>query len=289
MEVTVIRGCSSAPHARAAMLLGALACSMLVVALATGSPALAAPSGRELLDEAKRLNDTSRAWNDSSQRLAIVIHDADGRERKREMVIKTRRDHDAGDKSLSVFLEPPEVRGTAFLQVTHAGRDAEQWIYFPEGQRVRQIGGSSKDDSFMGSNFSYRDLELMTELVNWTADDADAKVLAVTDQDGMQVHSIELVPHKEDVGYKRFVLLLSTPDHVQRGIEFYSDGSEPKKVLRLTKIETIDGIPTPLQLEMKTPSGGYTVVDVSDVRYNQNIDANVFTKRTLERALETVQ
>ena len=76
-----------------------------------------------------------------------------------KLVMRTRRGEDREDKTVVVFNGPPAVRGTAFLQFDHRDRDAEQWLYLPELRRVRKITSSSKNDKFMGTDFSYRDLE----------------------------------------------------------------------------------------------------------------------------------
>src|SRR5262249_34681938 len=133
-------------------------------------------SARVLLNEAKHLNDTTRAWNDRSQTLKIKITDSRGNERYREMLMRTSRSEPGDEKTLSVFLAPPEVRGTSFLQFTHPDRDAQQWFYLPAAQRVRQITAQAKSESFMGTDFSYRDLELLTDILEWTEEEVSSSL-----------------------------------------------------------------------------------------------------------------
>jgi Outer membrane lipoprotein-sorting protein len=245
-----------------------------------------AATAREMLDETKRLNDTSRSWADRSQHLAILVVDPGGKERHRDILVKTQRGIGGEDKSLALVLGPADVRGTAFLQFAHRDRDAEQWLYLPEFQRVRQITPRAKDESFMGTDFSYRDLELITDAVEWTEDEAKSTLLKTESSSDGQINAIELLPQKKEIGYRRLVVLLSTPDHVVRGIEFYAEAEQPKKVLHMDGIGPIDGVPTPSHLEMSCASGGRTSVDVSDVRYNQKFSDDVFTKHTLEQGVD---
>jgi hypothetical protein len=258
-----------------------------MVAVAAGPAAFAAgETARQLLDQARALNDGPRYWKDREQKLALRIFDARGGERRRDLVMKTLRGKGGEDRTLTVFVEPGEVRGTSFLQFAHKDRDAEQWLYLPELKRVRQITTRAKDQSFMGTDFSYRDLELLTDVLEWSEEDARSTLVREEQLDGVDVAVIELVPLRKDVGYQRIVVGLSRPDLVIRRMEFYADGdSSPKKVLRLDGIETIGVVPTSRRLEMQQPSAGTrTTVDVSEVRYDQGLPEDLFTQRALERA-----
>jgi outer membrane lipoprotein-sorting protein len=244
-------------------------------------------TARQLLDEVKQLNATTRAWTDLTRRMKIVIHDRRGGERNRDLLMRTRRGEGGEDKTLVVFQEPPEIRGTSLLQFDHQDRDAEQWLYLPELGRVRTISAQSKDESFMGTDFSYRDLELLTDVTEWTEEEARSSSKGEASVDGQAVYLIELVPVVKDVGYSRIVVSLAKEDLTLRRMEFYGEGAEPAKVLELGRIEKVDGIPTARSLVMRqTSEGTHTVVDVSEVRYNQDLADKLFTKRALERGLD---
>lgn len=273
----------------AALLLAACVAPMSVAVpvLAGEGEAKESHTARQLLDEVKQLNDTTRAWSDLTRRMKIVIYDRRGGERNRDLVMRTRRGDDGDDKTLVVFQEPAEIRGTALLQFDHQDRDAEQWLYLPELGRVRAISASSKDESFMGTDFSYRDLELLTDVTEWTEEEARSKLDGAEEIDGVATDVIEIVPVAKDVGYSRIVVALARTDQTIRRMRFYGDGADPEKVLELEKIETIDGIPTARSLVMRQPSEGtHTTVDVSDVKYNQKLDEKYFTKRALERGFD---
>lgn len=252
------------------------------------SPPDAAPTvgrARAMLDEANRLDDTTRAWKDRTQRLKLRIVDGRGSERNRELVMKTLRRPGGEDKSLVVFYAPAEVRGTSFLQFAHRDRDAEQWLYLPALGRVRQISAQSKNDSFMGTDFSYRDLELLTDVLEWSEEEAPATVVGNETIDGLQATLIELEPRAKDVGYQRIRLLMSEPDLLIHRMEFYgSSGATPKKTLRLASFQDVQGIPTAHTLEMTQPAAGSTTfVEVSGVRYDSGLGEDDFTTRALER------
>lgn len=266
---------------------GAVAVLALAACLGGVVRAEEARSARQILDAVKHLNDTTRAWTDLTRRMHIVIHDRRGGERNRDLLIRTRRGAEGEDKTLVVFQEPPEIRGTSLLQFDHQDRDAEQWLYLPELGRVRTISAQSKDESFMGTDFSYRDLELLTDVTEWTEEEARSSSKGDGEIDGQAVHLIELVPIVKDVGYSRIVVALAKEELTLRRMEFYGEGAKPEKVLELGRIEKIDEIPTARSLVMRQEGEGtHTVVDVSEVHYNQDLADKLFTKRALERGLE---
>jgi len=276
-------------HARYLLILCAIM-TLNGASLAVDSPPAAQPA-RAILDHAKYLNDTTRKWTDRTQSLNIKIFDSRGNVRNRMMTMRTQRRVGGEDKTLSVFLSPAEVRGTSFLQFAHRDRDAEQWLFLPALQRVRQISAQSKTESFMGTDFSYRDLELLTDVLEWNEEEATSVLSGSDVIEGTDVSLIELTPHKKDVGYTRIVLALTKQDFVIRRMEFYSaNTSTPQKVLNMDKIEVVDSIPTPRSLEMKqTVQGSHTTVDVAEVRYNQNLRDDLFTQRTLEQGTESLE
>ena len=249
------------------------------------APSAKAPNeARTLLDAVNKLDDTTRNWTDRTQRMKLHIVDGRGIERNREMIMRTLKRPNGEDKTTTVFIVPAEVRGTSFLQFAHKDRDAEQWLFLPALGRIRQISAQSKSESFMGTDFSYRDLELLTDVFEWTDDEATVKLVGSEQIDGRDAALIDVVPKKKDVGYQRIRLLLERNDLILRRMEFFGSGDVPKKRLRLDDVRNVQGIPTAFTLEMvQPPLNSKTDVTVVDVKYNQNLPEDMFTTRALER------
>ncbi len=266
---------------------------MLAAVLALGwaaawaGAAAAAPSGRALVDETHRLDRGERAWRTRSERLAIRIENARGGIVRRELVMRTGRGEPGEDRTFTVFLAPAEVRGTAFLQLAHKDRDADQWLFLPELHRVRRISGASKRQSFVGTHFSYRDLELLDDVLEWSEEEAPARWLGEGSIGDVAVARVELRPKVKDVGYDRIVVSISARDHVLRGLDLFEGGEEPRKVLHLLDVRSVDGKPTAHRLEMTDRKrGGRTIVEVSEVRYDEDLPEEIFTRGALDHALD---
>jgi len=254
------------------------ACALLAPVVARGETA------RQILDRRKALEDGAQHWNDRHQKMKLAIVDKRGGERVRELEVYERRYPGDESKSIVFFLSPAEVKGTGFLAFNHKGRPADQWLYLPELQRTRQITARSRSESFMGTDFSYHDLDLIQEMPSWTEADASSSLRGEETIDGTPTHVVELKPQREDIGYQRIVLWLGKEDLVPRQLELYEADKDPKKRVLQSDVQTIGAIPTPHTVKVETPSvGSHTTITITDVQFNQNLEDDLFSQRFLER------
>lgn len=254
-----------------------------VLVMAMRAPARA-ETAREILDRAKALDDTTRKWTDRTETMELNIHAKGGGKRQRTLTVYDKRFSGDDDKTVSFFLSPPEVKGTAFLQWSHKDRDDDQWLYLPEVKRSRRITSRARDQSFMGTDFSYRDLEILGEIQDWTEADAPSTLTGVEEVDGHACHVIELHPRQEGMRYGKIVVWLDKELLVFRKMDFYDTGSTLEKTLSQTDIRDIGPIPTAHHLEMRnTKKGSRTEVVLSNIAYDTNLADSLFTERQLQR------
>jgi outer membrane lipoprotein-sorting protein len=255
-----------------------------LLALVLVASAGATETAREILDRRKALDDTTRHWDDRHQKMKLRILDRRGGERQRELELFERREPGDELKSILFFLAPAEVKGTGFLSFTHKSRPADQWLYLPELQRVRQITARTRNESFMGTDLSYHDLDLIQEMVSWSEADARSSLRPEETIDGVPTHVIDLAPQREDIGYQRIVLWLGQADLVPRRLELYEGGGEPKKRITQGDVRAIGPIPVAHRIDVATPTAGsHTEIDIADVQFNQKLDPDLFSQRYLER------
>ncbi len=257
--------------------------TLLVLVLALARTGRAEPA-REILDRRKTLDDTSRHWDDRHVKMTFKITDRRGSDRTRELELYERRE--AGDerKTIVFFLAPAEVKGTGFLAYTHPGKPAEQWLYLPELKRVRQITAHSRNESFVGTDLTYHDLDLLNEMGSWTEADAGATLKGEETVGGTPCHEIEYVPHRDDIGYTRVLLWLGKDDLTPRRVEFWEGAAEPKKRVVQSDIRTVGKVPVAYRVEVETPgAGSKTIIDSSDVQFDLKLEPDLFEQRYLER------
>jgi outer membrane lipoprotein-sorting protein len=259
-----------------------------VLAVVVGVGALSVPvealTAREVLDEVKALDDTTRKWTDRTQKMTLLIYGRRGGERRRELKIYDKRYPDDEDKSISFFLSPPEVEGTGFLQWSHKQRDDDQWLYLPELKRTRRITSRLRDQSFMGTDFSYRDLEILGEIQDWTEEEAPSRLVRTEPVDGHACHVIKLQPEQEGMSYSQILMWMDQQKLVTRKMEFHDKRGEHVKTLSLTDVRDIGPIPTAHHMEMRNlQKGSRTIGDIADVAYETGLSDDLFTQRYLER------
>jgi outer membrane lipoprotein-sorting protein len=258
--------------------LGLLLVSLLLPRLSRAATA------REILDRRKALDDTTRKWTDRQERLKMTIRDPRGGERQRELVLYERRLPGDERQSIIFFESPAEVKGTGFLAHVHKGRPADQWLYLPELKRIRQITPRSRSESFVGTDLSYQDLDIIQEMGSWTEEDARSNLRGEETVDGVVTDIIELIPQREDIGYEKIVVWLGRDDLMPRRLELYGDGSEPVKRIRQRDLRDVGNIPVAGHIEVETPAkGSKTVIESSQAAFDQHLEDDLFTQRALER------
>ncbi len=249
-------------------------------------PAAGEESAWDLLAKVRQLNQTTRAWSDRSQRLDLTIVDRRKSESHREMEILTRKSGPDASRSILFFLAPAAVRGVGLLQWVEPQQADRQWLYLPELKRVRQITGSSKQDSFAGTDFSYEDLSIMTEILDWTEAKASATLRGDETIDGHLCAVIEFVPKDDDSAYGKVRLWLDRNDLVGHKFELDNRKGALAKVLLLSDIRLVKNIPTAHRLEMRNErSGSSTVVVFTKIEYDTGLSEDVFSQRRLERGI----
>lgn len=255
-----------------------------LIALLPAMAVRAEETARQILDRAKQLDDTTRKWTDRSETLTLTIHGKSGGDRERSLQIFDKRGANDEDKSLTFFLAPSEVKGTAFLQIRHPGKEDEQLLYLPELKRSRRIVAQAKDGSFMGTDFSFRDLEILAEIRDWTEADAASSLGGSEDVDGRACWAIALVPAGKDAGYAKIVLFLDKEQLVTRKVVFYDAGGTAVKTLVQSDVKDVGAIPTAYRMVMETPAKeSKTTVVLSDVKYDTGLADDFFTERQMQR------
>lgn len=182
-------------------------------------------NGRAIAEEMER---REAGFVDSTVELHMTLTSMDGRERVRRLTWQTLETPEAGegDRSLTVFHEPRDIAGTAFLSHTHIGRPDDQWLYLPSLKRVKRISSSNMSSAFVGSEFAYEDL-LSVEVEKfdylWLRDEPCGDD---------QCDVVERRPLYEDSGYSRQVVWVDQSEFRPVRIDYYDRKDQLKKVLQ---------------------------------------------------------
>lgn len=184
--------------------------AMLIPALALAGEA--EDKGLEIAKEADRRDE---GFSDSRSKMTMILRNKRGQESKRELEIRTLEVKDDGDKSMTVFHTPRDVRGTALLTYSHGVDPDEQWLYLPALRRVKRIASNNQSGPFMGSEFAYEDLS------SQEVDKYTYKYLKDEKLDGVDCFLIEQYPVRKDSGYTRMQTWMDKDEYRVRKIDFY--------------------------------------------------------------------
>ena len=80
---------------------------------------------------AKEADLRNEGFGDSTADMLMILRNKHGQESRRKIRIRTLEVKGDGDKSLTIFDTPKDVKGTAFLNFTHKVGDDDQWLYLP--------------------------------------------------------------------------------------------------------------------------------------------------------------
>jgi hypothetical protein len=241
-------------------------------------------AAREILEQVRNLNKTTRAWKDRTQQIQLTIIDRRKNERQREMKVITKKFDGEETRTILFFLSPVEVRGVGLLQWSAPHQEDTQWFQLPE-QQPRRISGNSKRDSFVGTDFTFEDLTIWADVLDWNEQDAHATLLRNEPLRGQSCAVIEMVPSGVEVSYEKIRLWLGRDDQVIHRMEF-DERDTTVKTLDLDDVRTVGKIPVAHRLEMHNVRGGSsTVVVMTAVDFDTGVADEEFTQRRLQKGI----
>jgi hypothetical protein len=249
--------------------------SAWLVAVLIGLPAASfALTGTEIMT---KVHDRENGKSSIIESTMILINDKG--QTKERAVRAVRKEYGDLSKSMIRFLSPADVKGTGFLIWENADRNDDQFLYLPAlKQDPRRIASSEKGSRFMGTEFSYEDLE------SRKVDKDDHKLLKEDKLDGKQVYVVESIPKTgSDSQYKKFISWVRPDIWLPVKIEFYDRNGVLLKVLTVKKIEQVQGLWTTMDSIMENiQDKKKTQLILNKVQYNADIPDEYFTERYLK-------
>ena len=211
--------------------------------------------------------------------MTMVLRDRHGRESVRQMRFKVLEVPGDGDKSLFVFDQPRDVRGTALLTHAHINSQDDQWLYLPALKRVKRINASRRSGSFMGSEFSYEDMspqEVEEYSYKYLRDEPCGELTCtVTEQ----------VPLDRKSGYSRKVVWQDTDELRVWKMELFDRKNSHLKTLTFANYRRyLDRYWRAGEQTMANHlTGASTVLKWTGFRFRTDLDDSEFTRVALRR------
>jgi len=210
----------------------------------------------------------------SYSELTMIIHRPDW---ERSM---TMRAWTEGDKRTLVrVLEPKKDAGNGTLSV-----DGNMWTYTPKINRVIKIPSSMMSQSWMGSDFSNKDVSKDTVII----DQYDHTLLDQYERDGQQVYVIQSIPHEEAAVVWGKEVLHIRADWVVLEQQFWDQDGKLVKTLQALEIAPLGGRNVVVRMRMtkQDKPEEWTELRTSAATFDVALPANQFTLSNLRNPRE---
>lgn len=224
------------------------------------------------------LRDTG--WGDSKANMVMTLRNKQGDESVRQVRNKSMEVSGDGDKGLSIFDEPADVKGTAMLTWSHALEPDDQWLYLPALKRVKRISSKNKSGPFMGSEFAYEDIASQ-EVAKYTY-----KYLRDETLNGLDCFVSERYPAYEHSGYTRQVVWIDKEHYRPQQIVFYDRKNAELKTLTFKDYhQYLDKYWRAHSMFMENhQTGKTTLLEWKDYEFGNGFTDRDFDNNTLKRA-----
>jgi hypothetical protein len=244
---------------RAYRVLGTL---MLWGMLVGGAPQAVAGEAETLIEQAN----ASRQLGNTVQTIRLELTSKSGTVKEYVLLTHT-RSVDGLEQSHAMFTAPEGLHGMQFLRLQRKGAEDEKWMYMPAGDSLTSIAGSKRTGSFIGTDFTYEDMEL---------GDVNAGTHELLGTETIEVGGAQVACHKIattpgeglETAYGKLVTWISTDGGVPRRILMFDrDGTTEAKRLSFEAI-TAEGsrtVATRMRME-NLQKGSSTLLEVTAYR-----------------------
>lgn len=239
---------------------------------------------RTIMEKVDARNDGDNQTSD----MEMILIDKRGNQRVRR-IATFNKDKGQDGYRLMFFRHPADVKNTAFLTWDYddPDRDDDQWLYLPALRKSKRIASSDKSGSFMGSDLTYADM------TDRNLADYDFFFKKEMEVKGVKAWLIESIPRSKKIiketGYTKSLLIVRQDnDFVIRAVHWVKDGGYLKYV-DVKNLVQIEGIWVATEMHVTKKKGKQlvhkTILKLNNVKFNQDLDFDMFTVRRMEKGL----
>ncbi len=231
--------------------------------------------------------DFKNPGNDQRSKLAIVLKDSSGSERK-NVYLRLWKDYKGAegvaDKMILFTEYPPDAQGAAFMRwafTREADKNADQWIYLPALRKIRRVSIRDPGDSFLGSDLTYADISGRA----W--DEDEHKLIRIEPASNNEFYVVESTPKEKNPLYsKRLSWFLKTPSWdgcIKARVDYYDKRGDllKRQNLRWQKVGSAWVWDKVVVQNVQTLHS--SLFEVTNVEINVGLQDSLFAERTLEK------
>jgi len=249
---------------------GFFLCGLLVLGLTGLSSSLLA-SESDAPDPRDLIRAAMEHWRGitSYSEMTMTVHRSDW-ERSFSMQAWTE-----GDKlSLVRVTAPKRDAGNGTLV-----KDQNMWTFSPKINRILKVPSSMMNQSWMGSDFSNKDISKSTDII----DQYDHRLLKTETRDDHVVYTIESIPHEEAAVVWGKEIVTIRDDFIMLRQEFWDQDNILVKEMNATEIAIMDdrSIASRMRMHKLETPDEWTEMIVDTVDFDVDLASNLFTLSNL--------
>ena len=256
----------------------ARALTAALVVLCVGSAAVADTKDKDtadgIVDQMLALDPIT--YGGAEAQVAMYLVNDRGQQTERKVVFMSRRSGKTRQTYVR-FLSPGDIAGTAFLGLQD-GNDRAQHLYLPSLEKTRRISSSQRNSRFVGTDYSFADLD------SRDLEDSTRKRLADEKVGNDDCFVVEVTPKASDAEYGRLQLWVSKKSMLPMVIKFFDGKGKERKRLIVKDARQVDKRWVIYESKMVDLDRQHsTVMKVESIKLRTDIPAERFTERELGR------
>lgn len=232
----------------------------------------------------KEQNKKQSASTEIEDQEIVILDIATKKKETRSMKRFMRKKSDDNKKSVMYFNGPKTIKGSGLLSWKTPEGD-NQWLYIPELKKLQRIASGSRKNYFMGTDFTFADLE--GEDLKKNKYSCSQEVSCQSGKSRCYVITAEPISDKEsrDIGYSKRMLLVEKKNLITlKSVFFDLKGAKLKTAEYANWVED-KGLWRPNLAIMDRHGVQKTFIKVNARTLNGTINDMVLTKRFLEKEM----
>jgi len=229
------------------------------------------PARAQEIDAAQLVRDAMDHWRGltSFSNMTMTIHRPDW-ERSMTMLSWSK-----GDKlSLVRVIEPKKDAGNGTLM-----NDNSMWTFTPKINRIIKVPSSMMSQSWMGSDFSNKDISKSTEII----EQYEHELTGTEERDGHVFYTVTSIPHEDAAVVWGKEVLIVRDDYVLMEQQFWDQDGILVKSMKTLDVQMMGGraVAKVMRMGKVESPDEWTEITANTIEFDLDLPDNLFTLSNL--------
>ncbi|HET9957403.1 MAG TPA: outer membrane lipoprotein-sorting protein [Polyangiaceae bacterium] len=181
-------------------------------------------------------------------------------------------------KAIVRFTAPADLAGAGFLQVQNQTGDDDRFLFLPDLKRSRRISGNLRGSAFMGTDFSFADLDRRDLRESSSLRKADESI------GKFPCFRVDATPSRADSPYSRIEMWIRQDNYMPLKMQMYDRASALFKTFTAQEVRRVSGHWYITKSRMIDHLNSHqTELVIENVAPSTDIPDEEFTVRNLEK------